>query len=140
MSNSVIWGCLFSVLLSGVAVAIVYYSNRFVNKRLAGLFEKTSPAAEVRSKGMIRQGYFEGPGVAQLLNGELCVYTFDGLVFQIPFDQVNVKKIRKNNIFGQYGWWGKTIIYLDTPGTSRMLIGVMPEDAVLWENFLKIKD
>ena len=104
------------------------------------MFEKTSPAADVRSIGMIRQSIYEGPGVAQILNGELYVYTFGGIVFQIPLDQVKVKKIRKNNMFGKSGWRQKTIFYLDTPSTSGLQIGVKPEDSAPWENILKLTE
>ena len=119
--------------------AIIFLNNRIPKKRLAALFEQTNPAAEVRSIGMIRQSFFEGPGVAQILNGELYVYTFGGIVFQIPLDQVKVKKIRKNNIFGGSGWWRKTIFYLDTPNTAGLQIGVKSEDSPAWENILKLK-
>ena len=132
---------LINVAGFGLVLWVLYCINHHIpQKRLDVLFEKTNPSADVRSIGMIRQSIFEGPGVAQVLNGELYVYTFGGIVFQIPLAQVKVKKIRRNNIFGGSGWWRKTIFYLDTPQTSGLQIGVKPEDSAPWERILKLTE
>lgn len=139
--NNIVFPILINIAGWGLVLWVFYCINYHIpQKRLVALFEQTSPDAVVRSVGIIRQGLYEGPGVAQILNGDLCLYTIEGLVFQIPIDQVKVTKIRKNNHLTGLLRGQNTVFCLETPKTYDLRIRVSQKDAELWENLLKSTD
>ena len=130
-------------LMSAVAVFLAIFVVTFlaiywpINRKLKSLFEnRTSPSADVRCQCMIREVFFEQPGVAQVLNGELYLWGLVGDVTRVPLDQVKLTKVYWNRFcLGRWGWWRKTMLYLDTPKTTRLVIGV--DNPKPWEGIFQ---
>jgi hypothetical protein len=133
--NNLIYVILGITALASVIGIINHLIMRPINRKLKALFEQTSPLADVRSKCMIRESSQEEPGSAQVLEGELWISTVTGKNLCIPLPQIKLTKVRRKNIFGNMGWFWKTIFYLDTPRTSGLRIGV--DNPEQWERVLK---
>lgn len=105
---------------------LVRLTTRSINRKQEALFnEKTSPSAEVRSRCYLRECCMEEPGVAQVLDGKLCIESVTGKSMIIPLAQVKLVKVRKNKfMLGRYPWWGLTCFVLETPKTSGLVLGV----------------
>lgn len=101
------------------------WSNRLMDRKQEKLLlEKTSAEAEARGCCMVRETYYEMPGVAQVLNGKLGIYTVLGDVIEIPMDQVKwLKNARTMLPYGRSSWWGKSCFKLETPKTSGLVLG-----------------
>jgi hypothetical protein len=100
------------------------------------LLEKTSPSAAVRGECYVREAFLEEPCAAEVLNGELAIYTVTGKELRIPLSQLRVTRVKRKNIAGRYPWFWKTVFYIDAPGTSGLRLGVAPADAEAWERAL----
>jgi hypothetical protein len=128
----------FILIMGGVAFATVFINvliNRSIGRKRHISFEKTSPSAEVRSQCMVRESSLEEPGSAQVLDGELWIFTVTDKTLRIPLAQTKLIRIRRKNIFGNIGWFWKTIFYLETPRTCGLRLGVNnPEQ---WERVLR---
>ncbi len=128
------------VLLVSAIVAVVfavqYWFGRKPDPRVQALMrEKAGNSAEISSECMVREGYLEEPAVAQVANQRLSIWTVTGRSYELPLEAVKVSRIRRNNWFGRYPWWGKTLLYLDAPNTSRFMVGF--DDAEPWINKLE---
>ena len=121
---------LFPVLLTALLLGGLYFMSRYVNRRQDLLYdERTSPDAQVRGKCMIREWYYEAPGVAQIMEGTLTILTvLGGDGTKIPLDQIKLVRFRRTNIFGSYGWFRKSIFTLDTPKTKGLQLGFSDPD------------
>ena len=109
--------------------------NRFMQRRLQALFAQTDSAADVRNCCMIREGCLEGPGVAQILHGNLCIITFFGSKMQIPLAQIRLTQIKYGS-WGRSAWWGKIQFHLNAPKTDGLIIGVDKKNSEIWEKLL----
>ena len=128
------------LILTGIVFAlglIFFVPKRIMSRKLKSLFEKTDPSASVRCQCMIHETGFEAPGVAQVLGGDLWIFTLLGDTMRIPLAQTHLTKISHDS-YGRYPWWGKTRFYLDTPKTNGLVIGV--DDYQAWETVLKVPE
>lgn len=116
---------LFLIALVVLVLGWLYFVSRDVNGSQDLLYDqRTSPDAQVRGKCMIREWYYEAPGVAQIMEGTLTIVTvLGGEGIKIPLDQVKLVRFRRTNIFGSYGWFRKSIFTLDTPKTKGLQLG-----------------
>jgi hypothetical protein len=112
------------IVLLGTFV-LIFVIDRTPTRKQKRLFrEKTDLAAQARACCMVRESFFEEPGVVQVKDGKLSIWTVTGNTFEIALSDIKCTKARKNWLIGSYGWWGRTVFALDTPRTSGLRIGV----------------
>ncbi|MCE5228908.1 hypothetical protein LLG95_04850 [bacterium] len=103
-----------------IHVLVVRYIQRPIDRKQLALFdEKTSPSAQVRSLCMVTENAMESPGVAQVLEGKLFVYSLIGTSVEAPIEQVKIVRVRKNKLRGHSGWWHTTILRVECPGADQ---------------------
>lgn len=112
---------------------------RWLEEGQTSLFEEcTDPKAEIRAKCYLKESFFEEPGVAQIMDGTLSIFTVvTQKAIHIPLDQVKMTKFRRNNIFGRYPWWNKTCFGLETPNTRGLVLGFSSSDSKPWIDAFK---
>jgi hypothetical protein len=112
-------------LFLGLLKLLDVYIQKGFNRKLESIYEeRTSPDAVVRARCYVKEAFFEEPGVAQVYNGALYVFTLTGRKIQVPLEKVTLTKFRRNNILGRYPWWRKSMFKLDTPETAGLVLGV----------------
>jgi hypothetical protein len=115
------------VAASGGVGSILFLSRRAfrgIEEKVNLIYaERTSPDADVRAKCMIKQSYYEEPGVAQIKDGTLTIIGVAFAEIQVPLHQVRLVGFRRKNIVGRSGWWMKSIFTLDTPKTTGLKLG-----------------
>jgi hypothetical protein len=116
------------------AVFRILFFPRWLEEGQTSLFaERTNPEAQIRSKCYLKESFFEEPGVAQIMDGTLSIFTVvTQKAIHIPLDQVRLTRFRRNNIFGRYPWWKKTCFGLETPSTKGLVLGFSSSDAKPW--------
>ena len=112
---------LFAIILT--LFLAFHWFDRWMTRRLNRLWDRTSPEAKIRAPCYVRESCMEEPGVAQVMDGTLTIFTVTGKEFQVPIDQVRLSRVRKNKMWGRYPWWGKTCFELNTPQTSGLILG-----------------
>ena len=131
------------VVAASIGVGSILFLSRRVyrgmEERLDLIYaERTSPDADVRAKCMIKQSYYEEPGVAQIRDGTLTIIGVAFAEVQVPLNEVKLAGFRRRNILGRSGWWMKSIFTLDTPKTTDLKLGF--SDPEPWIPFLQGKE
>jgi hypothetical protein len=110
---------LFGVL--GITAAVIVGTKvKAKTRRL--LADMRRDDAVVQSECMIRDGAIQCPGVALVADGTLIIRSVFDKRREFPITSVALRK--EGPAFGWYPWWGKRVLYLDTPETSNLAIGV----------------
>ena len=123
----------WTILVAGASVVAYVFFVRWLERRVAALFEATRRDGMVaHSVCMIRDGAMACPGIALVADNHLTIQTVFGKKRCIPLSSVTVKREAKGS--GKYAWWGKQVFHLDTPATTNLAIGVKEPEP--WRNAL----
>ena len=111
------------LILLGVLVFASVLLPLWVKRRVQHIYANTQRVGAIaHSECMIRNGMIECPGVACVLDGHLVIRSIFGTTLSLPLSGITVTREAPGT--GKYGWWGKHVLYLDTPETTNLAIGV----------------
>lgn len=132
-------GAIITIVVIVLVFLLFYIFDRWMERRLTNLYrERTSPEAKVRAPCYIRESHMEEPGVAQIMDGILSIFTVTGKEVRVPLDQVRLTKMRKNKyLIGRFPWWGKTCFWLNSPRTYDLVLGFSRPEP--WSSSFKVQ-